>query len=225
MLARLRSLFQPPEVRLVVVGLDAGGKTTALYALRRRYGGSEVETTIPTIGMNVETMQLRTTQATISTTAWDVGGRSPMRPLFRHYLQNIHAVVYVIDSNDADRFEDAARELKLTLELHEDSELPVLIVANKQDLPNALRPDVLAERMGLAALLGTRKWQIVGSTASSDEGADSLAGLIVRWAEGILQPHVQQQEANEAMVNAKNPFALISATTSSLLARWTLSAK
>jgi ADP-ribosylation factor 1/2 len=43
------SLFSNREIRILMVGLDAAGKTTILYKLKL----GEVVTTIPTIGMCV----------------------------------------------------------------------------------------------------------------------------------------------------------------------------
>jgi GTPase SAR1 family protein len=45
-------LFGKKEMRILMVGLDASGKTTILYKLKL----GEVITTIPTIGFNVETV-------------------------------------------------------------------------------------------------------------------------------------------------------------------------
>ena len=47
------------HTRILMLGLDAAGKTTALYKLKL----SEVVTTIPTIGFNVETLQVPTRAA------------------------------------------------------------------------------------------------------------------------------------------------------------------
>jgi small GTP-binding protein len=55
------------EMRILMVGLDAAGKTTILYKLKL----GEVVTTIPTIGFNVETVEYKN----ISFTVWDVGGQ------------------------------------------------------------------------------------------------------------------------------------------------------
>lgn len=44
------SLLGKKDVRILMVGLDAAGKTTILYKLKL----GEVVTTIPTIGFNVE---------------------------------------------------------------------------------------------------------------------------------------------------------------------------
>ncbi len=43
------------EMRVLMVGLDAAGKTTILYKLKL----GEVVTTIPTIGFNVETVEYK----------------------------------------------------------------------------------------------------------------------------------------------------------------------
>ena len=60
-------LFGKQEMRILMVGLDAAGKTTILYKLKL----GEVVTTIPTIGFNVETVEYKN----ISFTVWDVGGQ------------------------------------------------------------------------------------------------------------------------------------------------------
>lgn len=61
-----------------ITGLDAAGKTTMLY--RMKLGA--IVTTIPTIGFNVETIQV----GDLTITSWDMGGRvrKPLR-YFAHY--------------------------------------------------------------------------------------------------------------------------------------------
>merc|ERR1711908_110837 len=59
------------DVRILMVGLDAAGKTTILYKLKL----GEIVTTIPTIGFNVETVEYKN----ISFTVWDVGGQDELR--------------------------------------------------------------------------------------------------------------------------------------------------
>merc|ERR1712173_431729 len=75
----LNKLFAKRQMRILMVGLDAAGKTTILYKLKL----GEIVTTIPTIGFNVETVEYRN----ISFTVWDVGGQDKIRPLWRHYYQ------------------------------------------------------------------------------------------------------------------------------------------
>ena len=95
-LTRLWSKFtRLHQARIVMLGLDAAGKTTLLYKLKL----GEVVTTIPTIGFNVERVKYKN----IDFTVWDVGGQDKIRPLWRYYYENIQAVVFLIDSNDTER--------------------------------------------------------------------------------------------------------------------------
>lgn len=89
---------------LCTVGLDAAGKTTILYKLKL----GEIVTTIPTIGFNVETVEYKN----ICFTVWDVGGQDKIRPLWRHYFQNTQGLIFVVDSNDRDRINEAEKELQ-----------------------------------------------------------------------------------------------------------------
>merc|ERR1719476_893193 len=118
------------DQRILMVGLDAAGKTTVLYKLKL----GDVVTTIPTIGFNVETVDYRN----ISFTVWDVGGQEKLRRLWRHYYQGTNGLIYVVDSNDRDRVEDAREEMFKILQEDEMRDAVVLVFANKQDLPNAM---------------------------------------------------------------------------------------
>jgi ADP-ribosylation factor protein 1 len=42
---------------------------------------------------------------------WDVGGRDKIRALYRHYYQNTQAVIFMVDSNDRERMDDAREQL------------------------------------------------------------------------------------------------------------------
>merc|ERR1719247_83816 len=96
-------MISKKDMRILMVGLDAAGKTTILYKLKL----GEVVTTIPTIGFNVETVEYKN----ICFTVWDVGGQDKIRRLWRHYYQNTQGLIFVVDSNDRDRIEDAKEEL------------------------------------------------------------------------------------------------------------------
>jgi ADP-ribosylation factor protein 1 len=149
------------EVRILMFGLDAAGKTTILYKLKL----GEVVTTIPTIGFNVETVEYKN----LNFTAWDVGGRDKIRPLWRHYYQNTDAVIFVVDSNDRERIENARDELQKTLSEDELRDAIVLVFANKQDLPNALSVADITEKLGLHSLR-SHEWYIQASCATTGDG-------------------------------------------------------
>nr|ACN36270.1 unknown [Zea mays] len=84
------AFFGNKEMRVVMLGLDAAGKTTILYKLHI----GEVLSTVPTIGFNVEKVQYKNVVFTV----WDVGGQEKLRPLWRHYFNNTDALVITLVS-------------------------------------------------------------------------------------------------------------------------------
>lgn len=154
--------FSDHHAKILMLGLDAAGKTTVLYKLKL----NEVVSTIPTIGFNVETVQ---PVKNVSFTVWDVGGQDKIRPLWRHYFVGCEGLIFVVDSADASRFQEAKGELDWILESDEMDGVPVVIMANKQDLPNAATPSKIAEKLGLHDVRG-RKWHVQGTSATIGEG-------------------------------------------------------
>merc|ERR1712130_1043589 len=122
-------------------------------------------TTIPTIGFNVETVEYKN----ISFTVWDVGGQDKIRPLWRHYYQGTQGLIFVVDSNDRDRVEDAREELNKMLNEDEMRDAVVLVFANKQDLPNAMAVNEVTEKLGLNQLRN-RQWYIQSTCATTGDG-------------------------------------------------------
>jgi ADP-ribosylation factor protein 1 len=157
----LSLLMKQKEMRILMVGLDAAGKTTILYKLKL----GEVVTTIPTIGFNVETVEYRNIQFTV----WDVGGQDKIRPLWRHYFQNTQGIIFVVDSNDRDRVPEAREELQRMLNEDELRDALLLVFANKQDLPNAMSVAEITDKLGLHSLR-QRTWYIQSTCATSGDG-------------------------------------------------------
>ena len=159
--ALFNNIFGKQEVRILMVGLDAAGKTTILFKLKL----GEVVTTIPTIGFNVESVEYKK----IKFTMWDVGGQDKLRPLWRHYFQNTNGVIFVVDSNDRERIGQARDELHKMLSEDELRNAVLLVFANKQDLPNAMPTSEVQEKLGLNALR-QRVWFIQGCCATTANG-------------------------------------------------------
>ncbi|EMG47467.1 ARF1 ADP-ribosylation factor [Candida maltosa Xu316] len=155
------SLLGRREMRILMVGLDAAGKTTILYKLKL----GEIVTTIPTIGFNVETVEYKN----ISFTVWDVGGQDKIRPLWRYYFQNTQGIIFVVDSNDRDRVNEAREELQSMINEDELKEAVLLVLANKQDLPNAMNAAEITEKMGLHSIRN-RPWFIQATCATTGDG-------------------------------------------------------
>ncbi|XP_056404799.1 uncharacterized protein LOC130296825 [Hyla sarda] len=169
--------FTGYEARILMLGLDAAGKTTILYKLKLR----ETVTTIPTIGFNVETVE---PMRNVTFTVWDVGGQDKIRALWNHYYKNTDGLIFVVDSADPTRFLEATSELSAILESDEMRGVPFVVMANKQDLPGARRPGELAEELGLRKMKG-HQWHVQGCCATTGdgliEGLEILSDLVKQF--------------------------------------------
>ncbi|RNA03708.1 ADP-ribosylation factor-like [Brachionus plicatilis] len=131
--------------RILLLGLDNAGKTTILYKVRL----NETICTLPTIGFNVETI-------------------TPCKGLT---FTNTDGLFFVIDSSDTERINEAADELHGILEHDSMRGVPVVIIANKQDLPNAMNCSDLIQRLGLEKLSTSQnKWCIQNACAVNGQG-------------------------------------------------------
>uniref|UniRef100_UPI00358FB852 ADP-ribosylation factor 6-like n=1 Tax=Myxine glutinosa TaxID=7769 RepID=UPI00358FB852 len=150
------------EMRVLMLGLDAAGKTTVLYRLKL---GNTVQTTIPTVGFNVETVSYKKFRFNV----WDVGGQDKIRPLWRHYYTGTQALIFVVDSTDKDRVEEARQELHRIINDREMRGATLLVFANKQDVQGAMRPSEVQEKLQLTRLRD-RIWYVQPSCATKGDG-------------------------------------------------------
>ncbi|XP_060554716.1 uncharacterized protein LOC132715683 [Ruditapes philippinarum] len=187
-LSKLSQLFEEwgtTQARILMLGLDAAGKTTVLYKLKL----NETVSTIPTIGFNVETVS---PVKGLTFTVWDVGGQDKIRQLWRHYFQNTEGLIYVVDSADQSRMAEAREELMGILDSEEMRGVPLCILANKQDLPNAMSSSKIVEQLGLNKLVG-RKWYVQAACATTGEGVyegmHQLASMVKQFKKEGHRPY------------------------------------
>eukprot|EP01094_Clydonella_sp_ATCC50884_P018932 TRINITY_DN359_c0_g1_i1.p1 TRINITY_DN359_c0_g1~~TRINITY_DN359_c0_g1_i1.p1 ORF type:complete len:184 (-),score=59.72 TRINITY_DN359_c0_g1_i1:424-975(-) len=166
----MKRLSSKKERRILMLGLDGAGKTTILY----NFSLGQVMTTVPTVGFNVETVKYKKLEFTV----WDVGGQDKIRPLWRHYFRNTEGLIFVVDSNDTERFEEAREELHKLLVEEELMGADILVFANKQDLPNSASEEELTEALGLHEIRD-RGWYVQPACATQgtgmNDGLDWLA--------------------------------------------------
>lgn len=79
------------------------------------------------------------------------------RPLWRHYYQNTDALIFVVDSNDRDRLPECKDELWRFTQEDELKDCVLLVLANKQDLPNAMTTQEITDKLELNSIID-RKW-------------------------------------------------------------------
>ena len=80
------------------------------------------------------------------------------RSHWRQHFQNTSAIIFVVDSNDRNRIDESRDELAWLMSEDELKDCCVLVMANKQDLPNAMSINGIAERLGLKSFPSSRTW-------------------------------------------------------------------
>ncbi|XP_057584120.1 ADP-ribosylation factor 1-like isoform X3 [Hippopotamus amphibius kiboko] len=134
-----KGLLGKKEMRLLMVGPDAPGKTTILYKLKL----GEIVTTIPTIGFS--------------------------------------GLIFVVDSNDRGRVNEAREELMRMLAEDELRDAVLLVCAHKQDLPSAMNAAEITDKLGLHSLRHRNGYIQATCATSGDglhEGLDQLSNQL-----------------------------------------------
>lgn len=158
----LGKLFGSREMKILMLGLDNAGKTTILYKLKL----NKIKTSAPTVGFNVETVAHKNVKFNM----WDVGGQERLRPLWRHYFPATTALIFVIDSHDTERLNEAKEELYSIISEKEMENVVLLVWANKQDLKGAKKPQEVSDFLQLGENLKNQLWCVVGSNALTGQG-------------------------------------------------------
>ncbi|MHA1380884.1 MAG: ADP-ribosylation factor-like protein [Candidatus Helarchaeota archaeon] len=94
--------------KMVIIGLDNAGKTTILKTLKSELTPKQFSSMRPTTGVNMEEY---VTADGAKFIVWDFGGQVAFREeYFRrkdYYFSNIDKLIYVIDIQDQERYDEA----------------------------------------------------------------------------------------------------------------------
>merc|ERR1711959_660740 len=174
LLSLLRKLKRSEtEVRILMLGLDNAGKTSIL----KRLSDEDITTIMPTQGFNIKSLLHEGFKLNV----WDIGGQKTIRPYWKNYFENTDALIYVVDSSDRRRLEEASDELQQLLEEDKLGGIPVLIFGNKQDLISAVPQEELVEELQLMGIKD-RPWQI--QPCSAKTGVNLQDGM--EWVVGQI---------------------------------------
>lgn len=203
-LEALSSLSTP--LHIVMIGLDSAGKTTALYRLKF----DQYLNSVPTIGFNCENVKGTTGKSKgISFLVWDVGGQDKLRPLWRSYTRCTDGIVFVVDSADIERLEEAKMELIRTVKTQENNGAPILVLANKQDLPGAKNAAAIEKILGLADLGPHQMYKVQPTCAllgeGLEEGLEALYDMTVKRKKAFKgsTPRAKKRRRESTLHNIK----------------------
>lgn len=155
------SAVRPP--RVLVLGLDGSGKTSLL----RRLVQQDAALLPPSHGYQVTRVLYDGVQCELL----DVGGSEELRRYWRMYFDGLSGVVFVIDSADKRRLEETGLELHRLLQSPTLSGIPLLILANKQDMIDALPSQKVVLGLNLGAVRD-RDWHVQACSARDRRGVE-----------------------------------------------------
>jgi small GTP-binding protein len=160
--------------RIAFVGLDRAGKTTALKRLTPGF----LQGTRPTMGFNTESVNLSGVRFNV----FDLGGPDHFQVFWDRFLPQQEAIVFFIDSADIKRVPEVRQALTRALSLLKPG-TKVMILANKQDLPNALDIPQLMTVFDLRSELDSEQVKIFAVSAMTGMGLFDA----FRWLASTLE--------------------------------------
>lgn len=177
-------IFAKPNLHVLIIGLDHAGKTTILEKIKGKFGNQHSlppDRIPPTVGMNLAKIVHKGSKVVF----WDLGGQIKMRSMWEKYYEEANAVVFVIDSADINRLEEAKLAFDSACEHDFLARVPVIIFANKQDLPGALQPSDIEASLSQYGGVGKKVFPL---SAITNEGLEDAIKNVI----------------NEAIVHAKS---------------------
>ncbi|EKF31450.1 ADP-ribosylation factor family, putative [Trypanosoma cruzi marinkellei] len=172
----IRSLFWQQEMEVTLVGLQGAGKTTFLAAITDGTESVQLHDTIPTIGLNTR----KVTRGNVCIKVWDIGGQPRFRGMWERYCRGVQSIVFVVDASDSSSFEEARRSLHDLLGRPSLYGIPLLVLANKNDLEGACSAETLISELYLLKLAADRETACYSVSAKNYTNIDVTLKWLMR---------------------------------------------
>ncbi|XP_037636149.1 ADP-ribosylation factor-like protein 9 [Sebastes umbrosus] len=161
--------------QVLVLGLDGAGKTSLLHCLSTGVLEQDMQ---PTQGFNAVSIN----REDLHIEFLEIGGKEDLRPYWQKYMSRALLLVFVVDSSNPQLFPVAMKHLHELLA--SDPRLPLMVLANKQDLPGACSITDLHDALSLSEV-GDRRLFLIGTYVKKGEaelssGVQDARDLIIQ---------------------------------------------
>jgi small GTP-binding protein len=190
----LAKLFGKTEkkVSIAMCGLDNAGKTSILNYLKQ----GEFTDTIATMGVNHEKFKLEG----LSMSVMDLGGQSAFRQFWSGFINRADMLIFVVDSTDFYRMNEAKEVFYQTINEHCDEQTPILLLSTKQDKDNTCSLAYLIQFFGLAKMFG-RTVHVQKTSAKTGLGIYEA----FQWIYDQTVTHNYQKKKSKRLSNYLSP--------------------
>ncbi|KAM5298694.1 ADP-ribosylation factor-like protein 10 [Ctenodactylus gundi] len=166
------ALEEMEQREVLVLGLDGSGKSTFLRLLS---GKPALECHVPTWGFNSVRLPTRDFEVDLL----EIGGSQNLRFYWKEFVNEVDILVFIVDSSDRLRLPWARQELHRLLD--KDPDLPVVVVANKQDLSEAMSVVELQRELGLQFVNSQREIFLLAASIAPEGPGFGEPGTVHIW--------------------------------------------
>lgn len=168
----VRDRVFPRETEVLVVGIEASGKTALVRALE---GTAFTGASIPTVGFQIRKIQ----RSGLVVKVWDLGGQRRFRAMWHRYAGGVKVVLYVVDAAAEDTWDEAAGALTSLLAAESSWGIPLAVLANKVDALGDLEFDATGLREALhLEQVNDRELAVLPVSARTGRGLDGLVAFL-----------------------------------------------
>lgn len=163
---------------------------TLLEQLKLKYDGGTVipfDKIPPTVGQNIGNLKM----GQVDLLVWDLGGQPGLRQIWDKYSGEAHAIIYVVDAADAQRFPESAVVFENFLKREDAKDAPVLVLANKCDLDDAANAAVVGEAMRMVSVCDVRTGHLHTISGRTGEGVEEA----MAWLGKALKQSAREVDA------------------------------
>ncbi|XP_071653295.1 ADP-ribosylation factor-like protein 13B [Temnothorax longispinosus] len=158
---------------LLIVGLDNAGKSMILNHI----SGDSDQKVLPTVGFRMVSLKHKSYSVKI----YDLGGSSQIRALWPKYYNDIHGLIYVVDASDISRLAENKVVFNELITHEHISTKPILLLANKQDLNEAIDELDVVENLDVERAANAMRCPTRVETCSciydKEQSKSSIAGI------------------------------------------------
>ncbi|XP_014664047.1 PREDICTED: ADP-ribosylation factor-related protein 1-like [Priapulus caudatus] len=192
-----RWAVQKDEYFVLILGLDNAGKTTFLEQTKtkfnKRYGhtaATNLSKITSTVGLNIGRIDVSSSRLNF----WDLGGQEELQALWDKYYAESHGVVYVVDSTDRQRLHESRAAFDKMIVNETLAGVPLLILANKQDVEGCMGVGDVKAAFGGGAGVGHRDCLVMPVSALRGDGVNEGIGWMVNCVKrNVHRPPINKE--------------------------------
>lgn len=138
------------EKRILLLGLDGAGKTSVMNQVCVIHGDKQPYKVPPQPTQGFTVYRLKFGSFTYN--VWEIGGAENNRKYWSTFLQDTDLLIFMVDASNTNKLSLAVSTFKQLLGDSRIDTVPILVVANKQDIPDALLPHQVKEALDVESI-------------------------------------------------------------------------